>query len=288
MDVINTFINGEFTSADLATINIEDRGLLFGDGIYEYVRCYFGKVFQIDRHLKRLANGAAAIQLEIPYTPAEITALVIELLVKSGFSKETGFADAGIYIQLTRGAAPRIHNFPEKIKANFFMIVRSLQKEDAFIMSTGVKVILVPDERWGRCDIKSINLLANILAKEKAIQENAFEAVFYKDNKIIEAASHSFFAVFNGELFTTPQGSWILPGITRDIVVELAQQEGISVKFEFITKENLFSADEVFITSSSRDIVPVTQINDRKIYDGKPGPVSIRLKKSFANFAKQA
>ncbi len=288
MTAINTFLNGEFTLANVATVNIEDRGLLFGDGIYEYVRCYFGKVFQLDRHLKRFANSAAAIHLEIPYSPAEITSLVAKLLRKSGFYGEAGFSDAGVYIQVTRGAAPRTHNFPKKIKENFFMIARPLDKEPPSIMDTGVKAILVTDERWGRCDIKSLNLLANVLAKEKAVQQNAYEAIFYKDNKIMEASSSSFFAVFNGELFTTPQGPWILPGITRDIVVELARQEGIPVKFEFVSKKDLFNADEVFVTSSSWDIVPVTQIDDRKVSNGKPGPVAIRLKKSFADFAKQA
>lgn len=283
MSLTNAFINGTFTSAEQATLNVEDRGTLFGDGVYEFTRCYIdGHPFQLREHMQRFANSAAAIDLEIPYSKEEIKAIVQELLAKSGFKQ------ASLYFQLTRGSYPRTHNFPKVIKPNFFIIARELDPEPSQVMSEGLKAIMLPDERWSRCDIKSLNLLPNIMAKEKAVRQGAYEAILYRDHGVTEATSSSVFSVFDNVLYTTPPGPWVLPGITSNTLLELAKEEGYSVEFAFIPKERLYEADELFITSSRYDIVPITQLDETVIGSGKPGSVTTALKKIFHQFALRA
>ncbi len=283
MTGINTFINGEFTSVEKACLSIEDRGMLFGDGVYEFTRCYIdGKPLQLEAHLQRFFNSAAAIELELPYTKEEITAIVDQLLAKSGARQ------AGIYLQATRGTAfPRTHYFPKAVKPNFFIIVREIEPEPPEVMGEGLKAILVPDQRWARCDIKSLNLLPNVLAKEKAVRQGAFEAIFYNDDGVTEAASSSVFSVFDDVLYTTPPGNWVLPGITSSIVTPLSAQIGHPVKFAFIPKEKFLQADEVFITNSRVDVAPIIRIGEHMIGNGKPGPVTIAVKQAFLRFARE-
>ncbi len=279
---INTFINGEFTTSEKATVNVEDRGLLFGDGVYDFVRSYYGKIFQIDEHLERLANSASSIEIELPYSMNEIKSIVNQLIAKSGIK-----SIVGVYIQLTRGAAPRVHNFPKEIKPNFFIIARPLEKEPSFIKYKGIKTTLVPDERWGRCDIKSLNLLPNVIAKEKAHRQDALETIFFRDYGITEASSSSVFAVFNQQIYTAPLGPWILPGITRGTVLNLAKEKGYTINLEFINKDKIFEAEEVFITNSRYDVLPVTQMNDKIISNGKPGEITMELKNAFNEYASR-
>ncbi len=282
MGDVNTFINGDYTTVEKAYLHIEDRGMLFGDGIYEFARCYVdGIPFQMEEHLQRLKNSAKAIDLELPYTGPEIKDIVGELLEKCGAKQ------AGIYIQATRGLnMPRTHHFPRVVKPSFFIIVRELEPEPPEFMVDGVKAILLPDQRWTRCDIKSLNLLPNILAKEKAVREGAYEAIFYRDFGVTEGSSSSVFAVFDGRIYTTPAGEWILPGVTSHTVVQLASRAGYSVHFEFIPREKLYKADELFITSSRLDIVPVSTLYDTPIGSGKPGPLTRALKEAFQAFAR--
>lgn len=275
MGKIDTFFNGSFVSAAEANLNIEDRGTIFGDGVYEVIRIYKGRLFQADEHLDRYFQSAAGIEITLPYDRAELVRLMNELVQKSGVEHGT------LYMQLTRGVAKRAHNFPEGCKPTFFMIAREMPPIPREVYEKGVQVMLHPDERWKRCDIKTINLLSNVLAKEKALRQGYFDAIFYSERGITEATSSSVLAVIDGVLTTAPQGCWVLPGITRDTVIRLAGEQGIEVSQRFIGKEELFEAEEVFLTSTRIDIVPVVGIDKKVIADGKPGRVFWRLKEAF-------
>jgi D-alanine transaminase len=278
---IDTFVNGEFTTAEKACLSVEDRGMLFGDGVYEFTRCYVdGVPYQLEEHLQRFLRSAAEIDLKLPYSKEEMKAIILDLLRKSGLGQ------AGIYFQATRGyGGPRNHCFPAACQPSFFVIVRELEPESPDIMGEGVKVITLPDQRWSRCDIKSLNLLPNILAKEQATRQGAYEAILYREYGVTEASHSSVFIISDGHIHTTPEGSWILPGITSQTVVQLAREKGYPVHREFSPREKLYTADELFITSSRLDIIPVNAVDGRKIGDGKPGPITRDLKEAFRVFS---
>lgn len=272
MGRIDTFFNGAFLPAGEAYLNIEDRGTIFGDGIYEVIRIYKGRLFQANEHLDRFFQSAAGIEIVPPYDRAELARLMNELVQKSGVEHGT------LYMQLTRGVAKRTHNFPADCQPTFFMIAREAPPVPPEVYEKGVRVMLHPEERWKRCDIKSINLLPNVLAKEKALRLGYFDVIFYSEQGITEATSSSVLAVIDGVLTTAPQGCWVLPGITRDTVLRLAGEQGIEVSRRFIGKEELFAAEEVLLTSTRIDVVPVVEVDNKVIADGRPGQVFRRLK----------
>jgi D-alanine transaminase len=272
---MNAFLNGKFLAAEDACLNIEDRGTLFGDGVYEVFKIHTGKVFQLDAHLKRLRYSAGELELEVPYSDEQITNVVEHLI------KECNMHHGGVYLQLTRGAVERVHHFPDNCTPNFFMVAREKDPLPTELYKTGVDTLLLPDERWKRCDIKSLNLLANVLAKEKAKKKGAYDAIFYSEKGVTESTSSSVLAVFDGVLTVPPAGPWILPGITRQVAITLSKDIGIPVTERFYTCDELFTADEVMFTSSYIDVLPVTKIDRRTVGNGQPGPVAISLKEQF-------
>lgn len=273
---MNTFINGEYVEAKDACLNIEDRGTLFGDGVYEFLKVHEGKLLLIKEHLDRLHYSAGQLEIEIPYSDKEIGSIFEKLIATNSVNY------GGIYLQLTRGAAPRNHPFPENCKPNFFVVAREMPLVPSSLYKTGLKVLLLADERWKRCDIKSLNLLANILAKQKAIKAGVDDAILTSERGITESSTSSVFAVINGILTTTPLGPWILSGITRAAVISLAEKAGIPVVERFISVEELLAADEVFFTSTRVDVMPVTRINDKPVGDGKPGETATKLNALFS------
>lgn len=273
--LINAFVNGDYLQAEDACLNIEDRGTLFGDGVYEYFKVYNGKVFQAAEHLDRLNYSAAELEIRIPYGDGEISAIIETLLAKSSVRH------GGIYLQLTRGAVPRLHQFPANCCPNFFIVARDVEPLPSALYQTGVDAILLEDERWKRCDIKSLNLLANVLAKEKAKRAGYFDAILYSERGITESTSSSVLAVFDGVLTVPPAGPWVLPGITRKTVLRLATERNIPVAERFFSRQEIFSADEVLLTNTSVDIVAVCSINGCGIGSGKPGPVTQSLLEAF-------
>lgn len=278
---VNAFLNGTFLPVEQACLNIEDRGTLFGDGIYEFIRVLDGRLFQMAEHMFRLRRSAAEITLSVPYNDEQITDVCKELIRQSGVS------NAGLYIQITRGSAARNHLFPVDCKPNFFMVARELTPYPASLYIQGVSLVLLPDERWKRCDIKTLNLLANVLAKEKAKKERYWDAILYCDKGITESTSSSVFAVSNGTIITTPPGPWVLPGITAQTVIALARDSGMSVEERFITPDEIYGADEVMITSTRIGIIPVVRVNAKLISDGKPGNVYRLLHESLTAYLSQ-
>jgi len=265
------WINGEIMPLADARISVEDRGFQFADGVYEVIRLYNGKPFALDAHLQRLQRSAAGIQLGLPV--AEFHKLKDEI---AKFLARFPLRDGMIYLQLTRGTAPRNHAFPES-KPTLLFYTRELPPLPDPAAADGVKLLSVADERWKRCWIKSIALLPNVLAKNQAIAAGADEAVFINNGVVTECAASNIFAVIGGRVVTHPVGAKVLPGITRDILLEIAPKIGIAVEERAFSEEKATEADEVFITSTTREISWVKLWNERTIGKGRVGPITLKL-----------
>lgn len=269
------YLNGSFVPYAEAVVPVEDRGFLFADGVYEAIRFYGGKPFALKEHLARLERSAAAIKLPIPAVD-ELAEVAQETVIRSGCS------DAVVYLQVTRGSAPRKHEFPVPSgRPTVFMIAREVSRPDAKKLAGGVACLTVPDLRWHRCNIKSIALLPNVLAKQQAAEAGAAEAIFMREGIVTEGGSSNFFLVRDGHLATHPADEHILAGITRDIVLSLACGLGIEVREEKFGLAEVEAADEAFITSTGLEVLPVTTIDDRLVGCGLPGPVTMRLWQAY-------
>jgi D-alanine transaminase len=272
------FVNGRFLPLEEATVSVEDRGFQFGDGVYEVIRTYHGKPFQLEAHLVRFERSAGAIDLPLPWSLQQWAAHVQEGIARSGY------AESKVYLQLTRGVAPRDHGFPASVRPTAVMTVRELKPMDPARQAAGVTVMTMDDWRWGRCDIKSVNLLPNVMARQKATQAGAFEAVFVRRGQVTEGAVSNVMIVKAGRLLTAPGGEQILSGVTRTLVLELARKEGLPVEERFVSREELLHADEVFLTSTTIEVLPVIRVDGGPVGSGKPGPVTQRLQAAFQRF----
>ncbi len=258
------FLNGRFLPWEEALIHAEDRANNFGDGIYEVVVTYHGKPFYAERHIDRLFYSASQIELEIPYSKEEIMDIITTAIEKSGLD------NAMVYFQVSRGFSEREHAFPENAEPTFYLTVKPFQPMPMEERKRGVKVISYPDIRWSRCDIKSLNLLPNVMAREYAKRKGALEAIFVKDGvKFTEGSSSNFFAFIDGKLWTHPLTNEILAGITRSIVLEIAKELGIEIVEKPILTTMMDKIEEAFITSTTKEIIPVSYIDDTKIPVGE-------------------
>ncbi len=269
------YLNGIFLPLEDVRISVEDRGFQFGDGVYEVVRVYGGSPFRLDAHLDRLAQSAEAIQLPVKLDFAEWREKVSEAIRLSQYS------ESKVYIQITRGVAPREHNFPSSFTPTVLMTVRQIDGLDTETLTKGVSAITVPDLRWGRCSVKSINLLPNVLAKEQAKAAGAFEAIFIRDGVVVEGTSSNVMLVNQGKLFTPPLSDHILAGVTREIVLDLAKSEGIPCEERIIAIEEVQSVDELLLVGTTIEVLSVIRLNGSFIGTGNPGPVSQRLARKF-------
>ncbi|MGH7256581.1 MAG: aminotransferase class IV, partial [Nitrospirales bacterium] len=233
------FLNGRFLPLEETRVSVEDRGFLFGDGVYEVIRTYRGRPFREEAHLARLERSASAIQLRPPYSIQEWRGWIEEGIRRSGYP------EAKIYIQVTRGAAPRDHAFPEGVSPTAVMTVRTMPPPAPSLHTDGVSVVTLEDPRWARCDIKSVNLLANVLARQRAREAGAFEVLFLRGGEVTEGAVSNVMVVQGGTLLTPPEGPRILSGVTRAVVLELARKEGLPVQERAVTVEELRGGDEV-------------------------------------------
>jgi D-alanine transaminase len=274
--LFTVYWNGEYMPLDKAMVPVEDRGFLFGDGIYEVVRYYGGRGFYLDIHLQRLQHSAEGSRLPLAPGVAELPAIIDHLLAANDLQ------DVNIYIQCTRGAVhPRSHAFPEQPNPTLLVMPVNLNLVPANLRANGVPAITVPDERWGRCDIKSIMLLPNVLAKEAAHDAGAFEAIFIRDSLVTEGSSTNTFAVIEGCVFTHPDDHHILGGVTRDVTLRLARQLGLPVREEPFTLDEMYGAKEVFLTSTTSEVLAITQIDGRTVGNGRPGAITQRLYEAF-------
>ncbi len=269
------WLNGEILPADEARVSIEDRGFQFADGVYEVIRLYNGKPFALYAHLQRLWNSAVDIQITPPMT---IDALAIEINRLVG---HTHAVNATVYVQLTRGAAPRNHLFPEVTEPTLLFYTRPLPPPPVPGEGEGIKLLAVPDDRWKRCWIKTIALLPNVLAKNAAVAAGADEAAFVDMGYVTECSSSNLFAVIGGKLVTHPVGTRVLPGITRKILLEIADELGIEVDERSIREEEAPRAEELFITATVREISWVSRWNDIYIGRGRCGPMTATLHRAL-------
>jgi D-alanine transaminase len=264
-------VNGQFMPLAEATVSVEDRGFQFGDGVYEVIRTYRGRPFELEAHLARLERSAQALDLPQPYSRSEWTQYVLEGI------KRAAYPEAKIYLQITRGVAPRDHAFPVNATATVVMTIREFHALSRQVQDTGVSAMVINDIRWGRCDIKSVNLLANVLARQQAKQARVFETILVKDGRVTEGAVSNVMAVKGGAVITAPEGPLILSGITRAVVLELARKDGIPVQERAIPQTDLFGLDELFLTGTTVEVVGVVKVDDKVIGAGRPGPITQRL-----------
>ena len=262
------YVNGDFGPLSEAVVSVEDRGFQFGDGVYEVIRTYRGQPFAVEAHLARLERSAHALRLSPGRTPAQWASLIQEGL------RLSGFRETKIYLQITRGRAPRDHPFPENLDPTTVLTFRELRPLEASVRNAGVSAITVEDIRWGRCDIKSVNLLANVLARQRAKEAGAFEAILVRDGLVTEGSVSNVVVVRKGGIQTAPEGNRILSGVTRSLILELARKEGLSISENFISREDLLTASEVFLTGTTVEVLPVVRIDGQSIGGGMPGAVS--------------
>lgn len=269
------YVNGTFLPIDEATISIEDRGFQFADGVYEVVSTYGGRPYAMGAHMERLQRSLHEIRIEFDVSG-------LPAVVQQGIER-AGFDEALVYLQITRGAAPRHHEFPERPpQPTVVMTVKQLYRPDPTLHERGVSVITTPDLRWKRCDIKSIALLPNILAKQLAHEAGAYEAILVDDGeRVTEGSSTSSFRVTGGVVFTSPPGAHILLSITRGVLIDLIHGLGIELLEEFSTVEQYRTADEVFLAGTTTEAMPVIRVDDMQIGDGTPGPITRRIREAF-------
>lgn len=273
------FYQGKVIDVTQPVVPLEDRGHQFGDGVYEVVVSYRGKLFALQEHLERLERSCREIRLTPIYSREELFRICDLLIEKSQI------AEAMIYMQWTRGIAPRSHSFPSNTQAEFSATIRPRKVLSPELFDQGVKSIFLPDERWLRCDIKSLNLLGSVLAKQKAVEAGCFEAILIRDNKIVtEGSSCNCFAVQDGCLVTSPADNLILSGVTRNKVIQLARDLGYTVREEHVSPQFYQQAQEVFLTGTTIEVMPVTVLNGKPVYDGQVGPVTRRLQEAYFNF----
>ena len=265
------FFGGEFVPRGRAAVSIDDRGFLFGDAVYEVIRAVRGRFIEAERHLRRLARSLREVGLPAP--ALDLLAVAADLIRRN----DLGGREATVYAQVSRGAAPRQHAFPPRGTPPTVLVTATPFTPRTDLIAGGVAVITLPDVRWCRCDIKSVNLLANVLAAQRAAEAGAFEAILVRDGVVTEATRSNVLAVVGGVVRTHPTGPLILPGVTREVVLELASRAGVPVREEEVGADELFAAEEVLLTGTTADVTPVVAVDGRPVGEGRPGPIGRRL-----------
>ncbi|NQF12524.1 D-amino-acid transaminase [Brevibacillus sp. HB1.3] len=271
------YVDGKWVEEGQVAVHPEDRGYNFGDGIYEVVRIYKGRMYQWDGHLSRLFRSAKEIKMELPWSSDELTDLANQLITKNNITEND---DASLYLQVSRGTAPRVHDIPSGIQPVIMGFVRRKDRPVAD-MKKGLTAQLVEDIRWLRCDIKTLNLLGAVLVKQYAKDAGAQESILHRNGVITECSASNLFVVKNGELYTHQADNLILHGITRQVVIDLARTNGITVHEEAFDIAFLKQADEVFLTSTTAEIMPLISVDGVAVGNGQPGPVVLTLQDLF-------
>jgi len=264
------YLNGEFLPRERAMLSVDDRGFIFGDGIYEVTRVINGRLFEPDRHMRRLEYGLRGIGIEPPMTAAQIIDVHDRLIRENGL--QTG--EGTVYLQITRGVAPRTHYFPPASTRPTVFLSASPFTPNPTQRDQGATAVTYPDIRWSRCDLKTVNLLGAVLAKQHAVAAGSLESVFIRDGVITEGSHTNVFGVIDGELRTYPRSNYILGGITRDVVLELALEEGVRTRETPILQQEIGRLDELFVTGTTSDVTPIVQLDGRPVGAGVPGPIT--------------
>ena len=269
------YLNGELLPVRDAKISVLDRGFIFGDGVYDVVPAYGGKPLRMDAHLARLERSMAAIGISCALERSDWERIVLDLIARSGLG------DCIVYLQVTRGVAKRDHGFPQGVEPTIFAMVSPFKRPDATLREQGLSAAGIPDDRWLRCDIKSISLLGNVLARQRAIDIGVDDVIQFRDGFLTEGSAANIWVVKNGVLMAPERGKLLLEGIRYGLIEELARQRDISFQERRISEAEVAQADELMLTSATKEILPITRYNDQPVGDGRPGPVYARLRAAY-------
>ncbi len=265
------YLNGKFVPLSGAQVSVLDRGFIYGDGVYELIPVYHRQPFRLTPHLKRLQRSLDGIQLANPHTEAQWAALIAELVAK------TPHENQGVYFQVTRGVAKRDHTFPKAVPPTVFMMSNPLATPSKEQVEGGVAVVTAEDNRWHRCDLKTISLVGNVLMRQLAADHDALETVMFRDGFLTEASASNVLIVKDGTIIVPPKDNLILPGITFDATMEFAQQAGIPLLIRPVSRAEALAADELWLSSSTKEVLAITSVDGKPFGSGKPGPVFRRM-----------
>jgi D-alanine transaminase len=272
------YLNGSFIPIEDARISVLDRGFIFGDGVYEVIPVYSHRPFRLTEHLHRLQNSLDGIQLRNPYTDIEWTELVEQIIARNEGD------DQYLYLQVTRGVAPRDHAFPKKVIPTIFIMSSPLVVASKELIVAGVSAITANDNRWSRCDIKATSLLPNVLLRQMAVDSGATETLLLREGFLTEGSASNVFVVKDELLLAPPKSHLMLPGITYDVVLELADKYQIPYEIREISEYDIRIADELLLTSSTKEIMPITLLDGKKVGSGKPGGIFAQLYQYYQNY----
>jgi D-alanine transaminase len=274
-DGMTVYLNGKFLPLEDAKISVLDRGFIYGDGVYELVPVYHRQPYRLPQHLARLQRSLDGIRLANPHTDAQWSAIIRELIARQPFEQQ------GVYFQVTRGVAKRDHAFPAGVPATVFMMSNPLVTPSAEQVEKGVAAVTAVDERWLHCDWKTISLVANVLARQFAAEHDAVETVLFRNGYLTEASASNVLIVRQGKIIAPPKDNLILPGITYDATLEIAREAGLAFEVRPVTKEEAFAADEMWLSSSTKEVLAVTTLDGRAFAGGRPGPLFRRMQALF-------
>jgi D-alanine transaminase len=272
------YLNGSFLALEEARISPLDRGFIFGDGVYELIPVYSRKPFRLNEHLKRLQASLEFIRLGNPKPDAEWRSVIEQLIARNPWD------DQSLYLQITRGAALRDHAFPKGVPPTVFIMSGPLNTNSPELVESGACAITAQDNRWLRCDIKMVSLLPNVLLRQLAIDAGCVETLLLRDGYLTEGAASNVFIVTKGKIIGPPKSNLMLPGITYDVVIELAARGNIPCDIRHVSEAELRSADEVWMTSSTREVLAITQLDGKPVGSGSPGPVFQRMHELYQEY----
>jgi D-alanine transaminase len=275
------FLNGKFMPVEEAHVPVLDRGFIFGDGVYELVPVYSRVPFRMDEHLARLERSLDAVRIRNPYSRAEWRDILLNVIARQPFE------DQGVYFQVTRGVARRDHAFPKDAVPTVFVMSNPLVCPPRHLVENGAAAVTAVDDRWHRCDIKSISLIGNCLLRQVSADAGAAETILFRDGKLTEASASNVFVVRHGIILSPAKSNLILPGITYDVVLELAQGAGLPLELREVGEAEVRGADEIWVTSSSKEVLAVVTLDGRPVGDGKPGPMFRRMYSLYQEFKQK-
>jgi D-alanine transaminase len=275
------FLNGKLLPLEQASVSVLDRGFIFGDGVYELVPVYSRVPFRLDEHLARLERSLAAVSIRNPYSRAQWRAHLHALIDAQAHE------DQGVYFQVTRGVAKRDHAFPRDAEPTVFMMANPLVNPPQAQVEAGAAAVSAPDFRWLRCDIKSISLVGNVLLRQLSAEAGAAETILFRDGKLTEASASNVFIVKRGVVVAPPKSSLILPGITYDVVVELARANGMPLELREVAEAEVRAADELWVTSSSKEVLAIVSLDGKPVGDARPGAAFRRMYRLYQDFKQQ-
>lgn len=274
------YVNGEVVERGQARVDMENRAHQFGDGVYEVVAVWNGVPFKLEEHMQRLKSSAEAVDIDIPEADWFVDE-ALSYLNSAGYLNKGSGKNVNLYVQVSRGTCPRKHEYPEELEPEIMMNISGIDPYPREYFSQGIKVITHPDRRWARCNVKSLQLLPNVMARKAAKKTGAFEAVLVRDGLVMEGAISNYFIVEAGRLITPPATNYILNGITRRTVIELAEENNYKVEEESIEVERFLAAREIFLTGTTTEIMPVVQVDEHKVGDGEPGDMTLKIQNDY-------